>query len=57
MQFEFQKTYECSLKRICKSDFFCRSHLLNMIRFQLDMHKNLIWTDGLNKAQVAALSL
>lgn len=31
---------------------FCRSHLLNMIEFQLDMQKNWIWTDSLIKTLV-----
>lgn len=41
MWFEFQNTYECSWNGFVKIRFhmiFCRSHLLNIIRFQLDMH-------------------
>lgn len=47
----FQTTFECILKQICKNyfmDFFCHLHMLNMIRFQLAMHKNrfgpAVWT-------------
>lgn len=36
--------------------FFSRiSHLLNMIRFQMYMHKNQTWTNSLNKARVSNL--
>jgi len=35
---------------------FYRSHLLNVIWFQFDIHKNQIWSDNLNKAEMALAS-
>jgi len=50
-----------SLKRISRNQNFnvisCRSHLVNLIRFQSDKHKNLIWTDSLNEALMAGSSV